>query len=217
MSTDWVQWHHAYDEPNSSLARRLDVVRHCLARALTEVASGNVGMPRLISVCAGDGRDVLPVLGTHDTADRVRALLVELDPHLADRARTTAAQLDLHRVEVRTADAGTTDPYVEIAPVDVVLACGVFGNITREDVRHTIATLPSLLASGGIVIWTRGRGQSGTDHSLDIRAWFAGRGFTELSFTAPTDARFRVGVHRFDAPATEPLVPGTRMFAFRAP
>lgn len=211
MTTDWVQWHGDYDRPNSSLARRLQVVRQCLRRALTEIPSGE---RRLISMCAGDGRDVLPVLATHHAARRVRALLVELDPQLADRARTTTTRLGLRAVAVRTADAGITDPYTDIAPAHVVLACGVFGNITTEHVKRTIATLPRLVAGGGIVIWTRGRGPEGRDPSLDIRAWLADIGCTELSFAAPSDATFRVGMNRLDAPAAEPLAPGTRMFAF---
>ena len=47
-----------------------------------------------------------------------------------------------------------------------------------------------------------------------IRAWLADIGCTELSFAAPSDATFRVGMNRLDAPAAEPLAPGTRMFAF---
>jgi hypothetical protein len=159
VTTDWVQWHRDYDRPNSTLARRLRVVRHCLRRALTEITFGERRL--LISICAGDGRDVLPVLAAHRAVHRVRALLVELDPHLADRARTTASRLGLHTVTVRTTDAGITDPYLDLAPAHVVLACGVFGNITTEHVERTIATLPRLLAGGGVVIWTRGRAPVG--------------------------------------------------------
>jgi hypothetical protein len=217
VTTDWVNWHRDYDQPNSSLSRRLRVVRSCLRRAIAEVTAGRAGERRpirLISICAGDGRDVLPVLAAHHDAGSVRALLVELNPCLADRARTTAARLGLRTVEVRTTDAGITAPYTDIAPASVVLACGVFGNITTEHVERTIATLPRLLTCGGVVIWTRGRPSGEPDPSLDIRTWLAGHGFTELSFTAPTDATFRVGVHRLDIPATEPLAPGTRMFTF---
>lgn len=130
-----MQWHQNYDRSNSSLARRLRVVQACLRRALDEIGPGQCGTLRLISMCAADGRDVLPVLAAHDTAGRVRALLVELDPGLADHARTTATRLGLDRVEVRTADAGITDPYIDLAPAHVVLACGVFGNIPTDHVQ----------------------------------------------------------------------------------
>ncbi len=211
MTTDWVQWHRDYDRPNSSLARRLHVVQECLRHALAEIPPGP---RRLISVCAGDGRDVLPMLAAHDPTRRIRALLVELDPRLATRAQTTAAQLGLRTVEVRTTDAGATDCYADFVPADVVLACGVFGNIGTDDVERTIAALPRLLTHRGVVIWTRGRPRAGPDPSLDIRAMFSDHGFAELSFTAPADATFRVGMHHLDRPPDGPPAPGTRMFVF---
>lgn len=212
MSKDWVQWHRDYDQPDSSLGRRLQVVQRDLRNVLANTRPGHGGDLKLISICAGDGRDVLPVLAAHDR--RVRALLVELDPRLTDRARLTAADIGLSAVEIRTTDAGVTDPYLDFAPAHVVLACGVFGNITVEHARQTIATLPNLLVAGGIVIWTRGRNDDGTDPSQLIRELFTEHGFTELSFTAPNDARFRVGTQRCDFAVEMALQPGKRMFNF---
>lgn len=212
MSKDWVAWHRDYEDPSSSLARRLQVVRSELRTALG-LARPADGELRLISICAGDGRDALPVLA--EGGRDVRALLVELDPVLCERARSTAAQLGLTGVEVQTRDAGVIDSYPEFTPAHVVLACGVFGNITVRDARQTIAALPNLLAVGGIVIWTRGRNDEGPDPSTAIRELFTAHGFTEVSFTAPDDARFRVGTHRLDArPAYSPVRPALRMFTF---
>jgi hypothetical protein len=215
VSKDWVAWHRDYDDPTSSLALRLQVVQREVLTALTRARSVD-GELRLISMCAGDGRDVLPVLA--DCGRRVRALLVELDPLLTERARSTAAELGLTGVESRTADAGVADAYLDIAPVHVVLACGVFGNITLEQARQTIATLPSLLVNDGIVIWTRGRNDEGPDPSTAIRDLFTAHGFAELSLTAPDDARFRVGTHRLGSRPTKdaPIQPGLRMFTFTA-
>src|ERR671933_381909 len=123
MARDWVGWHEGYDVPESSLARRLVVVRRYLREALASRAAP----PRLISICAGDGRDVLPVLASHDGGREVRAVLVELSPELVARARATAAGFDLPAVEVRTADAGATATYAGLEPADILLACGVFG------------------------------------------------------------------------------------------
>jgi hypothetical protein len=77
MTKDWVQWHRGYDQPSSSLARRLEIVQHCLHRALTDVSSGKPRELQLISICAGDERDVLPVLAAHDSASRARVVLVD--------------------------------------------------------------------------------------------------------------------------------------------
>jgi hypothetical protein len=174
------------------------------------------GVLRVLSICAADGRDVLPVLAERDHWRATRAVLVELDPTLSQRARTTAIDLDLSGVEVRTADAGATDTYQQIEPAHVLMACGVFGNVTVYDVRHTIAVLPALLVPGGIVIWTRGRPDDGPDPSPEIRDCFAEPGFAQMSFTSPADARFRVGMHRLAAcPGPVPsLEPGGRLFTF---
>jgi hypothetical protein len=216
MAKDWVQWHRTYDDPNSSLSRRLEVVRRDLRRALAVAPGDEDGAQRLISLCAGDGRDVLPILAEIDSFHRVAALLVELDPTLSERARTTARKLGLRAVEVRTADAGVTDPYREAAPAHVVLACGVFGNVSAEDADRTISALPSLLTTGGIVIWTRGRGGDGIDRSLGIRGSFLSAGFRELSFTALDNDRVRVGMHQLEAKpdALQPPDRGTRLFTF---
>jgi hypothetical protein len=211
MSTDWVRWHREYEDAGSSLARRRRVVQRELRTALAEVSADPDGEVRLISICAGDGGDVLPVLAGRPF---IRALLVELDQQLSDRARRTAAELGLSAVEIRTADAGTTDVLADFAPAHVVLACGVFGNITLDDARRTITTLPRLLTPGGIVIWTRGRADDGSDPSVGLCETFGDLGFSRLSFTAPGDARFRVGMHRLDAAAGGPPPPGTRMFRF---
>lgn len=206
MGRDWHAWHREYDDPTSSLARRLVVVRDYLRRALRD------GGTRLISMCAGDGRDVLPVLA--DVAPHAKALLVELDPALAAAARTKASRLGLPGVRVVTGDAGVVDAYLDHLPADIVSACGVFGNVSTAAVRHTITTLPALLAADGIVIWTRGRDDAGDDPAQPVRAWLAAAGFREVAFTAPVDARFRVGMHRLDRTPDAPPVPGTVLFRF---
>ncbi|WP_250036231.1 class I SAM-dependent methyltransferase [Paractinoplanes maris] len=192
MTRDWVGWHDDYEDPGSSLSRRLEVVREQLRPLLDRPR-------RVISMCAGDGRDVLPLLPAGS-----QAVLVEWDPVLAARAREAAPD----GVTVLTADAGTTTPYASVAPAEVLLACGVFGNIPYEDTARTIAALPSLLAPGGTVIWTRAGSEAGV-----VRDLFAATGFTELSFTAPPDARFRVGVHRL-ARDPDPFLPDVRLFTF---
>ncbi|XVV14373.1 class I SAM-dependent methyltransferase [Actinoplanes sp. CA-131856] len=190
MTKDWVQWHEEYDIPGSSLARRLAVVQDHLRAALGPA-------PKVISMCAGDGRDILPLLPAEG-----RALLVEWDPALARRARGGT------NVSVRNEDAGTIDAYLSFAAADIVLACGVFGNVSPGDVRRTIEALPMLLTPGGQVIWTRAG-----DESTYVRACFAESGFDEVAFTEPADARFRVGTHRLSAAPTPPI-PGTRLFRF---
>src|ERR1700694_3658252 len=83
----WLDWHGAYDVPDSPLALRLAVVQQCIADALDAAAPGPV---RVISMCAGDGRDLLGALDGHPRGRDVTGRLLELDPALAARARAAA-------------------------------------------------------------------------------------------------------------------------------
>src|SRR5690349_18715324 len=87
MSTDWSKWHEAYDAADAGLPDRLVAVRDHVERHLNATAPGPV---RVVSACAGDGRDLLGVLERRTDADRVSALLVEYDRELAARARKAA-------------------------------------------------------------------------------------------------------------------------------
>jgi len=206
---DWLEWHRAYDDPDSRLSRRLRIVQGHLRRAIDE----RTGAMRIVSMCAGQGRDVIGVLATHPRAPDVSAVLVELEPSLAEHARDAARAAGLTGVEVRTADAALTDSYTGAGPADIVMACGIFGNITDDDIRSTIDHLPEFCERGTTVIWTRG-GTRQHDVAPDICRWFEARGFERIAFDSSSDEdRFRVGVHRLrDDP--RPLSPVRRMFTF---
>lgn len=191
--TDWVAWHAAYDDPQGSLARRLVEVRRLLERALSETSAATV-----LSLCAGDGRDVIGVC--RSTASRpARAVLVELDVELADRARSAAAGID--EIEVRCADAADPATIADVAPVDVLLLVGIFGNVAPESVDPVVARCRPLVVPGGSVIWTRGGGDP--DRRQDVRDAFGRNGFIEVEFTG-APATFGVGYHRApDGPAPD--------------
>jgi hypothetical protein len=125
------------------------------------------GDVRLISLCAGQGRDMIGVLTGHPRRDDVRA--------------------------------------------QIVVACGIFGNITGGDIQATVAALPSLCARGALVLWTRHRRPP--DLTPMIRSWFAEAGFREEAFDTSNDGFMSVGVHRL---AGEPaaLALGQRLFTF---
>ncbi len=203
-----MAWHEAYDRPGSDLARRLVVVTSQLEASLDRCAPGPV---RLLSLCSGDARDVLQVLATHPRAAEVTAVLVESDPFLADQIRAGAALLPQGdgKVGVRTADAGAVEVWADAVPVDVVLACGVFGNLERDQVQQCIATLPVACAPNAELIWTRGRGSE--DPGPDLDRWLRLAGFEPVARVAPERARYRVGVDRYLGAARQP-VPGERLF-----
>jgi hypothetical protein len=207
---DWREWHDEYDRPGSPLHRRLQVVQALIADALERVPPGPI---RVVSLCAGQGRDLLGVLSDHPRGADVTARLVELDPRNTEAARERARAAGLDGVEIVTGDAGLSDAYVGAVPADLVVACGIFGNVSDDDIAGTIEALPQLCAAGATVLWTRHRHPP--DATPAIRARFADAGFTELAFVAPPDAFFSVGAHQLTAPP-QPLVPGVRFFEFLA-
>ncbi|MFI6762579.1 class I SAM-dependent methyltransferase family protein [Micromonospora sp. NPDC050417] len=202
-------WHDAYDQPGSPLWHRLQAVQEQLRRALAGTAPGPI---RLVSACAGQGRDVVGVLRDHPRRMDVQARLIEWDPENAARARadTRTAGLD-EQIEVVEADAGLASPYADAVPAEVVLMCGVFGNISDADVRATVTALPQLCAPDAFVIWTRHR--QDPDLTPALRQWFAEAGFRERDFVAPADLHFSVGLHQLTSPPAR-FDPTTRYFRF---
>jgi hypothetical protein len=205
---DWVEWHQGYDDPGSLLSRRLELVQGHLRAELDRAPAGDM---RLISLCAGQGRDVIGVLTGHRRRDDVRARLVEQDERNVAVARQAARAAGLDGVEVLRADAGITDACVGAVPAQIVVACGIFGNISDSDIQATVAALPSLCAPGALVLWTRHRRPP--DLTPAIRSWFEEAGFGEEAFDSSLDGFMSVGAHRLTGePAA--LVPGRRLFTF---
>ncbi|MFE9205836.1 class I SAM-dependent methyltransferase family protein [Micromonospora sp. NPDC007230] len=207
MTKDWYAWHADYDQPGSALSRRLAELRSRIRGALD---AAPVGPLRVISLCAGQGRELIPVLAAHPRRDDVTARLVELDPRNVEVARAAAAGAGLHGVEVVAGDAALTDRYVDLVPADLVLVCGIFGNIVDADVRATVRHCAALCATGGTVFWTRHRREP--DLVPAICDWFAEEGFTPVAVSSPADG-VGVGVHRFTG-TPHPLEAGVRMFEF---
>lgn len=212
---DWFDWHAPYGDPGSELSRRLQVVQGHIRRALSERAPGPI---RVVSLCAGQGLDLIGVLADHPRRSDVSARLVELDPRNVAIAREGVAATGLSSVEVVAGDAAVTDAYAGAVPADLVLCCGVFGNVSDEDIAHTVATLPQLCAPDAVVVWTRHR--AAPDATPQIRAWFADAGFEERGFDSGTPGvdgeSFGVGCHVLRA-TPSPLRTGVRMFRFVRP
>jgi predicted RNA methylase len=205
---DWAEWHEPYDDPASLLSGRLRRVQAHFAALLDRQPPGPV---QVISLCAGQGRDVIGVLAQHPRRADVRARLVETDPRNVEHARRAAAAAGLDAVEVLAADAGRADAYAGAVPAQIVVACGIFGNVTDADIARTVAALPGLCAPGAGVIWTRHTRPP--DVTAAIRSWFAAAGFAEESYEAPEATRQGIGRHRLDG-APAPLPAGERLFTF---
>ena len=205
----WVRWHSQYDDPQSPRSRRLAAVRRQLRGALDQAEEGPI---RLISMCAGQGRDVLGVLADHSRSHDVLACLVELNPELARDARESAAQLGLVNVQVVQGDASWTSAYAKHVPADIILTCGVFGSVSRHDMKQMILELPHLGGPQAITIWTM------EGNPPDKRPWirdvFREAGFEELAYETAEGAVFGVGSARWTSDPL-PFRPDVQMFVFR--
>jgi len=207
MANEWVERHQGY-EVDRPLSHRLRVVQDRLREALDTCP---LGPARILSLCAGDGRDLLGVLSTPPRAQEVRARLIERTPELVAAGRERAFRDGLSTVEFVQADASSTDAYLGAVPAETVLVCGIFGNISDRDDRCTVDHLPELSAENGTVIWTRGRFEP--DLTPAIREWFVEAGYRERSFVTIPGTTMSVGTHRLEVPP-RPLRRERKPFTF---
>ncbi|WP_405426426.1 hypothetical protein [Micromonospora sp. NBC_00617] len=138
------------------------------------------------------------------------ARLVELEPRNAAMAEDAARAAGLTGVQVVVGDAALTDAYADLVPADLVLLCGVFGNVSDADVRATVGHCAAFCATGGTVIWTRHRREP--DLVPAICDWFARERFAQIAVGTPAD-RVGGGVHRHLG-RPRPLPSGVTMFHF---
>jgi hypothetical protein len=205
-AVDWQAWHAGYEDPHSELGRRLALVQKQLRLVLDQAPPGPI---RAISICAGQGHDLIGVLAEHPRREDVSARLVELDAQNVALALGAARAVGLEQVEAIAADASLSDVYAGAVPADLLVVCGVFGNISAADIDTLIEQLPQLCASHASVVWTRHRRRP--DLVPRIRASFLRAGFEELAFgEAPP---FGVGINRLVS-EPQPFQPGRKLFDF---
>ncbi|MBW8805344.1 MAG: SAM-dependent methyltransferase [Catenulisporales bacterium] len=207
---DWKPWFAAYDDPTSALASRLAVVRDGIRRALDEAAPGPI---RVLYPCAGEGRDLVPIVASHPRRADVTARLVEFDPDIADVARHAASVAGLSdAVRVVTGDAADLSHYADFGPANLLLLCGIFGNISDADIANTVAHAAALTARGGTAIWTRHRKEPNLVPA--INDWFAEAGFAKLWESDPAlpESVYVAGHRQERDPA--PLPGGEKLFTF---
>jgi hypothetical protein len=137
---------------------------------------------------------VIGVLTGHPRRDDVRARLVKLDGRNVALARQSAQAAGLHGVEVLQADAGITDACVGAVPAQIVVACGIFGNITDSDIQgHSgrIAQPVRTRCAGPL-----DQAPQSPDLTPAIRTWFGKASFLEEAFDTSHDGFMSVGAHR---------------------
>jgi hypothetical protein len=207
-ATHWASWHQDYADPTSPLSQRLAVVVNRVQQAVGQLPPGPIS---IISACAGQGHDVVLALQDHPRAADVTGCLVEWDEHNVHLAAAALRSAGLLGIEAIRADASELNTYRDMPRADLLLLCGIFGNVSDQDVENTIAHASRLCAPGAFVIWTRHR--HAPDLTPRIRAWFGQAGFEELSFESPGENAYSVGMNRLVHQPSR-SAPGLKLFTF---
>jgi hypothetical protein len=206
---DWFAWHKLY-ERKTSLQRRLELVCKQISDCLNLCLPGEI---RIVSVCAGDGRDLIGALKGHPRQQDVIARLVELDRRLIECGREVAAGAGLSaRLEFIDADATSSTAYAGIAPANLVLLCGMLGHVDEASTLRLVQHLPALCRSGGFIIWTRNLNyNSGHRHVDLLRSLLRKSAFEEVrfettsrkrAFMKTSRGRFIVSTYRYRGEST---------------
>jgi hypothetical protein len=195
----WSGWpEKAYQR--QGYQRRLRVVQEHLAECLDVAPPGAV---KVLSMCAGDGRDVIGVVQSHPRRNDVSAWLVELNRQSVDLGLhyTTHAGLE-KSLRFVNEDATVYTTYKYIAPADIVLVCGVWGHVPPPERGGLVQAAAALTRAGGSVIWTRGvsKGMSRFD---EIDSLFAEPAWEKVRVSFTADKSWAVATHRYRGPAQE--------------
>jgi hypothetical protein len=208
---DWVRWYQGYGTSPDRQARLCFVQSH-ISRCLASCPPGPIDV---ISICAGDARDLVGVLSVHERASDVSARLVESNEEVVARGSAAIESANLGGIlTYAVTDATLFSAYASVRPAPLVIAAGVLGNLRPTQVRRLIEGLPCLCRPGGFVIWTRHRLYNDGAATLPrIRNLFREAGFEGLAEDLTSDEGYVIGTHRFGGSST-PAPKGQRWFEF---
>jgi hypothetical protein len=195
VKSPWSNW-PAHSYLRERYQQRLAAVQDHLSESLELATPGPV---RIVSLCAGDGRDVIGVLPTHPRRDDVRAWLVELDRDsvAAGIEQRHAAGLD-DRVEFIQGDATDYATYRGLLPCDIVLMCGVLGHVRPVERSLLVQRLRAFCKPRGAVIWTRGV-KRGMARYNEFKSLFEDHSFELARETLTPEGKWGICAHRYAA------------------
>jgi hypothetical protein len=180
--------------------QRLQAVQEHLAECLDDAPAGPV---RILSMCAGDGRDVIGAVRAHRRRKDVAAWLVELNSQSVELGKGYSVNAGLERsLKFINADATVYETYKSIGAADIVLVCGVWGHVPANEKTLLVKAVSTLCKPGGAVIWTRGTSK-GIARVREIEALFAGSWWNKGRVTYTPDATWAIATYRYRGPAHE--------------
>jgi hypothetical protein len=204
---DWPQ--EVYQR--QSYQQRLAKVQEHFAECLDNAPRGPV---RVLSLCAGDGRDVIGVLSSHPRRFDVTAWLVESNWNSVAIGVRHAASAGLEKsVNFLCGDATLNVTYKNIAPAEIVLLCGVWGHVAANQRALLVDGIASLCKFEGAVIWTRGLVPK-MSRLLEIQSHFAGLAWNKVRLSTTPDQKWAIATYRYSGPLHQVSNSG-RLFRFQ--
>jgi hypothetical protein len=206
---NWSTWHDEYENEDSELNARKRAVQAQVAAIATQCPPGPV---TVVSICGGQGREVIGALADHPRRADVRGRIVELDEKNSAFARAWAKKAGLDKLEVVTGDASLSTAYAGLPPVDVVVVSGVVGHLCHPERVQLITFLHQIVRTGGYAVNTFYRGREGELQQL--RDAFSAHQFEEESFeTLAGKFQFTIARNRYLG-QPKPFEPGVKVFNF---
>jgi SAM-dependent methyltransferase len=208
----WAAWHHVYDNPQSRFSVRLRLVQAELRRLLD---ASPPGTPlTVVSICSGQGYDILGVLENHPRAGAVTTVLVDSSAANARAALARAERDGIPNVRTVVGDAGLADTYRDVPRADVVIVVGCWHYLDDDDLPAIGPMLTQICAPGAAVVWSEGCGPENRRPIEDYERALTASGFRTVDRAASPPVNFEVYVAQLvDAPNA--LEVGRRFFTFR--
>ena len=208
---DWNAWHHKYNT-DTELNARLSQVKICIDEALRALPPGKVNV---ISLCSGDGRDLIELLPTHARRADVSGWLLECHESLVETAQQAIHQQGLKTtLHACVADATDARSYATIPPAHLIILAGVFGSVETDEIPRLLRNLQILCAPAAYVVWTQNLyTEEGQHRSVILRQALNTQSFTSVKLLTTPQQRYHIGLHQYHGkPVNLPL--DDRLFTF---
>ena len=192
---DWKAWHTRY-QTDTELQARLEQVKAYINEALLALPAGKLN---IVSICSGDGRDLIEVLPTHPRREDVVGWLLEYNESLVHDAQQAILHHGLGMsLFPCVADATDAKQYAGIPLAHLVVLAGVFGSVEDGEIARFLCNLQVLCAPSAYVIWTQNistlEGQRRTE---TLQQALSRQEFSSISVVTTPQQRYHVGLHRY--------------------
>ena len=176
-SDKWTEWHEeAYNDINSLPYQRTEIVKDLINKYLSEIDKDIV----VISIGAGQSRDILPVLIGRKDNDRITTYLIDTDIECLNYAKNYAKDNNIINVHIVDMDGSLVKNYKDIPKADLIIFCGMMTQKNTDEVKKLANNIKLICNKDAQIIWSR-HGYD-KDYSTPFRNVFNENFYKELDF-----------------------------------